>query len=187
MKHKHHIVPRHMGGSDDPSNLLHLTIEEHAEEHRLLWEKHGKKDDYVAWKALSGQLSKLDILQELCSLGGTNSAIKRRERGDPIGWQVQDKESRINMASRGGRKSGELSLGRKWWISIDGKYAASHDKPEGNWKQSNSPNNVGKVTKNTKWWNNGTNHKRSSTCPGNEWVEGRINRGNLGGIRIKQK
>jgi len=33
MKHKHHIVPKHMGGSDDPSNLIELTIEEHAEAH----------------------------------------------------------------------------------------------------------------------------------------------------------
>ena len=27
MKHKHHIVPKHMGGSDNPENLIELTIE----------------------------------------------------------------------------------------------------------------------------------------------------------------
>lgn len=31
MKHKHHIIPKHMGG----------TIEEHAEAHRQLYEKYG--------------------------------------------------------------------------------------------------------------------------------------------------
>jgi hypothetical protein len=41
MKHKHHIVPRHMGGTDDPSNLIELTVEEHAEAHRKLWEQYG--------------------------------------------------------------------------------------------------------------------------------------------------
>ena len=29
--HKHHIIPKHIGGTDDPSNLVDLTIEEHAE------------------------------------------------------------------------------------------------------------------------------------------------------------
>ena len=26
IKHKHHIIPRHMGGTDDPINLVELTI-----------------------------------------------------------------------------------------------------------------------------------------------------------------
>lgn len=50
-----------MGGSDDPSNLIELTVEEHAEAHRLLWEKHGRWQDEIAWKALSGQISKSEI------------------------------------------------------------------------------------------------------------------------------
>lgn len=65
--HKHHIIPRHMGGSDDPSNLVELTIEEHAEAHRLLWEEHGKKQDWLAWKGLLGQIGKEDILLEFAS------------------------------------------------------------------------------------------------------------------------
>jgi len=48
MKHKHHIIPKHMGGTDDPSNLIELTVEEHAEAHRLLWEKYGNWQDNVA-------------------------------------------------------------------------------------------------------------------------------------------
>jgi hypothetical protein len=54
-KHKHHIIPKHAGGSDDPSNLVSLSIEEHTEAHRLLWEKHGMTADFVAWKMLSGK------------------------------------------------------------------------------------------------------------------------------------
>ena len=46
MNHKHHIIPKHMGGTDEPSNLIELTIEEHAIEHKKLWEKHGKREDY---------------------------------------------------------------------------------------------------------------------------------------------
>jgi hypothetical protein len=41
MKHLHHIVSKHMGGTDDPSNLIELTVEEHAEAHRKLFEQDG--------------------------------------------------------------------------------------------------------------------------------------------------
>ena len=62
MKHKHHILPRHMGGTDDPDNIVELTIPEHAEAHRLLWEEHGNEYDRIAWLSLSRQMS-LDSAQ----------------------------------------------------------------------------------------------------------------------------
>ena len=34
--HNHHIVPRHAGGTDDPSNIIKLTVSEHAEAHLKL-------------------------------------------------------------------------------------------------------------------------------------------------------
>lgn len=61
VKHKHHIVPKHMGGTDDPSNLVELTVEEHAEAHRKLYEEHGRKEDLCAWKGLSGQWTRLQV------------------------------------------------------------------------------------------------------------------------------
>ena len=45
MKHKHHIIPKHMGGTDDPSNLIELSVEEHAEAHKVLFEKYGLKEE----------------------------------------------------------------------------------------------------------------------------------------------
>lgn len=66
-KHKHHIIPKHAGGTDDPSNIIELTVPEHAEAHRKLWEEHGRKQDYVAWKGLSGDLSRQEILPMLNS------------------------------------------------------------------------------------------------------------------------
>lgn len=57
MKHWHHIIPKHMGGLDDPSNLVELTIKEHAEEHRKLFEQYGHWQDELAWKTLSGQMT----------------------------------------------------------------------------------------------------------------------------------
>lgn len=55
--HKHHIIPKHMGGTDDPDNIVELSVEEHAEAHRLLYETYGNKFDYIAYMALSKQIS----------------------------------------------------------------------------------------------------------------------------------
>ena len=57
MKHKHHIIPRHAGGTDDPSNIIHLTPEEHAGAQKKLWEQYGRWQDYCAWQGLA-ELSK---------------------------------------------------------------------------------------------------------------------------------
>lgn len=65
MKHRHHIIPRHMGGTDDPSNLIELTVEEHAEAHRLLFEQHGHWQDRVAWQGLLGLIDHKDIMREM--------------------------------------------------------------------------------------------------------------------------
>ena len=52
--HIHHIIPKHAGGTDDPSNLVELTIEDHAIAHRMLWKLYGRKEDWCAWTGLSG-------------------------------------------------------------------------------------------------------------------------------------
>jgi Straboviridae homing endonuclease len=57
LTHRHHIVPRHMGGSDDPSNLIEVTIERHAGFHTELWNEFGRWQDLVAWKSLSKQIT----------------------------------------------------------------------------------------------------------------------------------
>jgi len=57
MIHKHHIVPKHMGGTDDPSNLIELTVEEHAKAHKNLFDQYGCWQDQVAYRTLSGQIT----------------------------------------------------------------------------------------------------------------------------------
>ena len=63
--HIHHIIPRHAGGTDDPSNLVKLTVAEHAEAHRKLFEEHGNQYDYLAWKGLAGEIGREEILYEV--------------------------------------------------------------------------------------------------------------------------
>ena len=79
--HKHHIVPRHMGGTDDPENLIELTVEDHAEAHRKLFEEYGHWQDYVAWQGLAGLISKEELVKRIQSEAGK---ARIEKRGNPF-------------------------------------------------------------------------------------------------------
>ena len=80
MKHKHHIIPRHAGGTNDPSNLIELTIEEHAKAHQILWEQHGRKEDELAWKGLAGIIGKEELLKQLFINSGKKGNASMRKK-----------------------------------------------------------------------------------------------------------
>lgn len=89
MIHNHHILPKHAGGTDDISNIIQLTVEEHSEAHRTLYETYGKIEDYLAWKGLSGQISKQEILKEIYNqngkrLGKSNKGRAPSNKGVPM-------------------------------------------------------------------------------------------------------
>ena len=102
IKHKHHIVPRHAGGSDDPTNIVELTIEEHAEAHRLLYEQHNRPEDKLAWQCLSGMLSKKEIIKEICSIAGKKGGAK----GGKAGKGRTQTEEWIKKRSQFGEQNG---------------------------------------------------------------------------------
>ena len=83
MKHKHHIIPRHMGGSDDLSNLVEVTVEEHANLHKQLWEDLGYHEDYIAWQCLSGQITNYEAtLAAICLSNQRQKGKKRKPCSD---------------------------------------------------------------------------------------------------------
>ena len=77
--HWHHIVPRHAGGSDDPSNLVRLSIEEHAKAHKKLYEKYNRWQDKIAWQCLSGMIEPQEAIAEAQRLGGSEGARRAKE------------------------------------------------------------------------------------------------------------
>ena len=56
--HRHHIVPKFLGGTDEVDNLVYLTPEEHAQAHLDLYEKYGRKEDIGAYRMLHGEIIK---------------------------------------------------------------------------------------------------------------------------------
>ena len=55
--HTHHLVPKHAGGTDDPSNLVRVNVAMHAFLHKLRYEETGDKWDKIAYEALEGQIT----------------------------------------------------------------------------------------------------------------------------------
>ena len=54
---RHHIIPKHQGGSDDESNLIHLPRWAHAEVHYRLWLVGGELSDLYAARVLGISLT----------------------------------------------------------------------------------------------------------------------------------
>ena len=77
-----------MNGTDDPSNIIEVTVEEHAELHRRLYMTFGFIEDKLAWKMLLGQAKDPEVW-----------AMKSK-----LGWDVAN-------------ANGPICKGRKWWFN----------------------------------------------------------------------
>jgi hypothetical protein len=98
LKHKHHIIPKHAGGTNDSSNIIELTPEEHANAHKELWEKHGKWQDYIAWQGLSKRMSKEEIIREKARLG--NIGRDPWHKGKKLGPRPEEVRKKISETMR---------------------------------------------------------------------------------------
>ena len=134
--HKHHIIPRHAGGSDDPSNIVELTIPEHALAHKKLFEEHGRWQDEVAYLALSGSIGKEEIMRKVMSeakkgntngLGHIHTAEERRKISEAMKGKKRkpftDETRRRMSEARKGRKDTEETRRKKSLVKKGNQYA----------------------------------------------------------------
>lgn len=128
-----------MGGSNDPSNIIRVSIEEHSLAHKKLWEEYGKEEDKIAYLALSGQASSSDIKKLKQRLG----SIKGIERVKEL-----NKITNGETCRKGGNVAFQKKLGihsPTWDKSIGGK--------KGGLK-------TGPTTKDRRWFTNGSEDTR---------------------------
>ena len=101
-----------MGGSDNESNLIELSIEEHAEEHRKLYETYGRWEDKMAWYGLVEMVSKEELIKMKLSESGkkgsriTNKNRKGKSREE---WGIYSKEVLEKMKMNGFKKGNQLT------------------------------------------------------------------------------
>ena len=91
MKHLHHILPKHMGGTNDPSNLIELTVKEHAEAHRKLYEEYGRLQDKRAWLGLAKIMTGEEIINEILTSPKSEEhkrKISEAHKGKPKPWLI---------------------------------------------------------------------------------------------------
>ncbi len=100
--HIHHIIPIHMGGTDTIDNIIELSITDHAEAHRVLYEQYQNWEDYLAWKTLSGQITHLEATKLAQSLGPKNRSKES--------WDIATKKAIETNKKKGYRPSWNAGL-----------------------------------------------------------------------------
>jgi hypothetical protein len=106
IKHKHHIIPRHAGGTDHPSNLVELTIEQHADAHRILYEEYGRNEDKWAWLGLSGQIGKDEILRQIAM------AQKGVKKPEGFGEKISAFRKTFKYSEESKKKMSDAKIGK---------------------------------------------------------------------------
>jgi len=120
MLHKHHIIPKHLGGTDDPSNLVELTVQEHAEAHRLLYERDGRWQDYVAWQGLAQLDANFDAASESIKAGakkGNATMVARRKGKTMEEFYGPERTAEIKAKMYKDRKFGKTWQGKLYEIT----------------------------------------------------------------------
>lgn len=99
--HVHHVVPKYAGGTDDSSNLVRLTIEEHAQAHLELYHKYGNERDLLAHNMLLGQITKAEAIKVIQRLPKTEQHKKKissalmGEKNPMYGKTISDEQKKV--------------------------------------------------------------------------------------------
>jgi len=137
--HIHHIVPKHMGGTDDKNNLQKLTIKQHADAHKKLYEQYGHWQDKVAYETLSGQHDRKESIRKV------RIASNKNRWNDPV-WAAKTKKKMREAALKRIERDGPI---------MSKKFTFKGKKHSEEYKKNRSKNKK-------EYWSNDENRKRLS-------------------------
>lgn len=185
--HRHHVVPKHAGGTDDDDNIVYLTVDEHIQAHLDLYEKYGKEADrdaacmLLAHKYRENSVVKQLMFRRSCVRGGKAAHLVKLANG------FYDRLGKSNSEKLSGRKRPDLAVAikhqwdeKQWkWYNNGIEDKRLTECPEG-WvpgrlftHSEENKNKVSEKISTLKWWNNGVIRVRRAECPGPEWKLGR--------------
>lgn len=191
MKHKHRIIPGHMGGKYESGNVIEVEVTRcegnranHVMWHFANWQLWGKAEDKLAWKGLAGFLNKEEIFLERMRVNGRNLGLRNKGRklseerkkallknrlGKKHSQETRDKMSKIRLGKPqpSKRKPRTVEVKKKISETMKGeRKSLSHRQ---NLSEANKGIHVGKS-----WWVNEENEvKFSHEYPGPGWMKGR--------------
>jgi len=87
MAHRHHILPKYKGGADNPTNLVEVSVTQHAMFHYCNWQLWGDKRDWLAWKGLTGEVGREEIIEQL-RLEGAKKGLEISHKKGPTPARV---------------------------------------------------------------------------------------------------
>lgn len=170
----HHIIPRCMGGTDSPENLVRLTPEEHLLAHLLL----------IRIDPTNGSLKVALHWMFQGEWPGRNGALNKKyanwrrmvvEDLKKLKWWTNGKtHTRAEHCPGPDYRPGMLS---EAWNKGIPRTAEERAAQSARLKGRSQPKKTTEAMANsghagTDWWTNGIKNKRAIECPGDEWYRG---------------
>jgi hypothetical protein len=116
MRHKHHIVPKHRGGTDDPSNLVEITPTQHAMFHFCEWKLWGDYKDFCAYKMILGDVKNPEFRSARTKAFSHILVRKAREAGVFDYEMSRERGVKGNKSQRDKFEGEGRTIAEKSWI-----------------------------------------------------------------------
>ena len=120
IRHKHHIIPKHAGGSDEENNLIEVSLTQHTMWHYANWCLWARLEDRLAYRGLGGQVQGEELSREKRLLG----QIAGGKTSTPAKAEAARKNQKLAAAKMKKLKKGVYALtkeesslackGKKW-------------------------------------------------------------------------